>query len=173
MSNVVLIGYMGVGKSTIGIEIAKIFSKDFIDTDALIEEKESKSISEIFNLFGERHFRKLEERLLIHSQFHNHVISTGGGMPCFDNNVMRLKEIGTTIYLKISPENLADRLWVGRKKRPLISQIETVEDLVDFIRTKLEEREEYYLQADFVIDVNGKASCEVVDEIGTVVKKIN
>ena len=172
MSNIVLIGFMGVGKSTVGMQLAEILGMSYIDTDQMIEEMESKTISEIFSEEGESHFRYLESSLIKNSNFQNSVISVGGGMPCFNDNLEGLKKIGTTIYLKISAKNLAERLWVGRKKRPLIKDVKSIDELEAYISSLLDEREKYYSLADILLDVNGQASCEILQELSIIVKNL-
>ncbi len=171
MNNIVLIGFMGAGKSTVGKALAARFEFNFVDADEAIEKEEQRSISEIFSQDGETHFRQLEADF-IKNQFHNVVLATGGGMPCHHENIDRLKTIGTTIYLQASPENLAQRLWLERKRRPLIKTIESVEELVEFINIKLTDRALFYEKADVVVEVGNKASCEVVDELFTLIKNL-
>lgn len=164
-SNIVLIGFMGVGKSTIGKQLAETLTMDFLDTDILIEERMEMTIPEIFNKYGETHFRNLESELIHTLKVKNTILSAGGGMPCFGENLSKLKQIGMTVYLKISPDKLAERLWVVRKKRPLIAGLNSVKELTNFIESKLKLREKFYDQADKVMDINGKASCEILEDL--------
>jgi shikimate kinase len=173
MNNVILIGLSGVGKTTIGKEIANRLSLSFVDTDELIEQREGKSIQQIFEIFGEDYFRKLERRLLISQKFKNSVVSVGGGMPCFHQNMDRLTQMGRTIYLQISPEKLSERLWLVRKKRPLLKNVKTIEELTCFTSEQLDAREVFYKQAEYTLNINDKASCEITEELYTLLEKLN
>lgn len=172
MNNIILVGLMGVGKSAIGKELAARLSMDFLDTDELIENNEGISISEIFEKYGEAHFRQLEADLIRNIKVRNTVISVGGGLPVHDSNMEKLAELGTRIYLQISEDKLASRLWVVRKKRPLLKDIKTLPDLESYLENQLKSREKYYFKADFVLNVNDKASCEIVEELSNIVKNL-
>ncbi|CAG5080291.1 shikimate kinase [Parvicella tangerina] len=172
-TNVILIGLMGVGKSSIAKELADRLSFNVLDTDERIEFEQGKTINEIFAEHGEDHFRQLESRLLRDLKISNTVISTGGGMPVYNANMGYLNELGFTVYLKISPENLSGRLWVMRRKRPLLKSVENIEQLQELLSCQLRQRETYYLSADHVLDVNNKASCEIVDDLMGFIKNLN
>lgn len=144
MMRIILIGFMGSGKTTLGKKIANKLNVPFIDSDREIEAHYNKSISEIFVEFGESHFREIESEYIdaldLRDDF---VLATGGGMPCFGDNMDRLNQLGPTFYLKRSPKELAHRLKNAKSKRPLIEGLEETE-LLEFIEDKLELREEYY-----------------------------
>lgn len=151
MKRVILIGFMGAGKSTLGKKIANKMDLPFIDSDSMIEEKYQKSIGEIFSEYGESHFRTLESDFI--SSLENKdefVLATGGGMPCFGKNMELLNELGTTFYLERSPKELANRLFNAKSRRPLIDGMEQ-EELVTFIEDKLSVREEYYKTAKVIL----------------------
>lgn len=149
-----LIGFMGCGKSTIGIALAKQMGLEFIDLDKYIEKKDAKSIQQIFEQNGELDFRKKEKIALLEvCKKNNIVISTGGGTPCFFKNLQTIQKKGKTIYLKMEAKELKERLVNQQTQRPLISN-KSDEELQSFINTTLLEREEFYNQADFI--VNGK-----------------
>lgn len=151
---VFLIGFMGSGKSTIGIALAKRMGFDFLDLDKYIEKKEAKSIQQIFEKQGELVFRKKEKIALLEvCKKNNIVIATGGGTPCFFENMEIIKAKGKSIYLKIEEEELKERLVNQQTQRPLISN-KSDEELQNFINSTLLEREDFYNQADFII--NGK-----------------
>jgi shikimate kinase len=146
-----LVGFMGSGKSTLGKRLSKKISYDFIDMDEAIELEEGMTVSEIFELKGESHFRGLETRFLESlDSTSNFVIATGGGAPCFADNMRLMNEKGVTVYLKLTPANLSSRLENARSIRPLIAAIPP-EELTDYIRERLAEREKYYNQARCVI----------------------
>lgn len=143
---------MGSGKSTVGKGLAKALNLSFIDMDDYIEERNFKSIPQIFAEDGEATFRKLEQKALEElSVFNNVVIATGGGAPCFFDNIDVIKRTGKSIYLKGSPRIIADRLRHSKIERPLIKG-KTEEELVAFIDETLHKREEWYNQADIVLE---------------------
>jgi shikimate kinase len=163
-----LIGFMGVGKTTIGKQIAAFNKVVFIDTDSQIEKETSKSIKEIFETDGEIAFRKLETDT-IRSINRKAIIACGGGLPAHNNNIEYLKHKGTVIYLKASTETLIKRL--EKNKRPLISKL-TNDKLLEFIRKILKEREETYKQADYTIETDNKTVKEVLREINSLLLTI-
>ena len=165
-----LIGFMGVGKTTIGKQIAALNKVIFIDTDSQIEKETSKSIKEIFETDGEIAFRKLETDT-IRSINRKAIIACGGGLPAHNNNIEYLKHKGTVIYLKASTETLIKRLEKNKNKRPLISKL-TNDKLLEFIRKILKEREETYKQADYTIETDNKTVKEVLREINSLLLTI-
>lgn len=166
---IVLIGYMGSGKSTIGQQLAKSLNYNFIDLDQAIENEEEQSISEIFSKKGEIYFRKKERKVLetILAATSNIVLATGGGTPCFGNNMgfMESVEDSTTIYLKTSNEVLTERLFNEKKKRPLIAHLESKKLLNDFIRKHLFERSFYYNKSAIKIQSENMPINELVEEL--------
>ncbi|HHS48357.1 MAG TPA: shikimate kinase [Desulfurella acetivorans] len=139
--NLILIGFMGSGKTSIGKLISKQFNYEFIDTDALIEKKMKMPIKKIFRTFGEYFFRKLERYVLINTNPKKpFVLATGGGMPCFKNNIDIMKKKGTIIYLKIPKKRL---FKTDNKNRPLFN---------DKAQILLNKRKNCYAKADFTIE---------------------
>ena len=137
---------MGAGKSTVGIKLAGRMNYRFIDIDSFIEEKEQMSIPDIFQKKGEAYFRQLEHDTILEiSELNeNLIVSTGGGAPCFMDNMALLKSTGLTIYLKLDPQIIFHRLTHAQKKnRPLIEN-KSPEELKQFIMDKLNEREPVY-----------------------------
>lgn len=167
--NIVLIGYMGSGKSSTAQILAKKLNAKWLDLDTIIAEKEKKSITELFRTKGEIYFRKLEATSLqeILAQKNNAVISIGGGTPCYGNNLKFIQETPNTviIYLNTSIDTLTERLFKERKSRPLIAHLQTKEALNDFIRKHLFERSFFYNQADMQVKNDGKSPEETADEI--------
>jgi shikimate kinase len=151
--NIILIGFMGVGKTTLGKKLANTLGYAFVDTDQWIENKENNSVATIFGVHGEAYFREKERQLLDELPKENTVISTGGGLPCEPGNIERLKRLGYTIYLERPPKELAVRLRQGKTKRPLIADL-SIEELLDFITEKLAQREIYYRQCDYIAPRN-------------------
>lgn len=148
---IILIGYMGSGKTTLGKKLALELKVPFIDSDAEIEKLYQKTIPAIFAEEGESAFREKESAFINSLQKESSfVLSTGGGMPCFNNNMVALNDLGTTIYLKNTSENLAERLLIARNERPLI-QGKSKEELIQFINENIEKREPFYNQATLVL----------------------
>lgn len=142
-----LVGFMGCGKSYTGRKIAPILGYQYVDMDKAIEVQESMSIKEIFEQKGEAYFRNLEHQYLLDLDINqNMVISTGGGVPCFFNNMEIMNAKGITIYLNRSKSVVIPRLLQGAHKRPLIQNMDE-ETLNTFYDSKLAERVPFYEQA--------------------------
>jgi shikimate kinase len=147
-----LIGFMGSGKTTLGRKLAARMQYEFIDLDHKLEQQVELSIAEYFSFFGEDSFRKKEAEVLKKTAYpENAVISTGGGLPCFFDNMDWMKANGKVVYLKLPPKTLADRLENGKEERPLL-QDKHGEELIAFIEQKLGEREKFYAQANIIAD---------------------
>jgi len=169
--NVILIGYMGSGKSSVGKKLSEVLNYEYLDLDGYIEQCEGKSITELFKTKGEIYFRKVESHYLkeIISMKSKTIISLGGGTPCYGNNMDLIKNSNntTSIYLKTSIANLSDRLFLEKEKRPLISHLKDKEELKEFIGKHLFERSAYYNQSDKIINTDQKSLDEVVQTIVT------
>lgn len=167
--NIILIGFMGSGKTTNGRRLARKLNMDFIDTDSLIEEKNKISIEEIFKRYGEKYFRKLEnETILSLSNCKSKVISTGGGIILNHRNIDILKENGIVILLESSVDNICNNLKNSYKKRPLIQKKNWKED----VRILMKERKELYENsADITVNVDGKKHNQIVNEICCIIKE--
>lgn len=153
MERIFLVGYMGAGKTTVGQMLARRKKLSFVDLDRYIEGRYRKSIPLLFEEKGEEAFREIERRMLAEvSAFEDVVISTGGGTPCYRDNMETMKKAGTTVYLKAPVEELALRIEKSFNVRPMV-QGKTGEELCAFIRTNLAQRELFYNQADFTWDV--------------------
>ncbi|MEI6754824.1 MAG: shikimate kinase [Paludibacter sp.] len=148
MNRIFLIGYMGSGKTTIGKLLAEQLNFTFVDMDTHIEEKHFKSVSQIFAELGEEQFRLLEQQCLHEvSEFEKVVIATGGGAPCFFDNMEYMNQHGLTVYINISVEQLAIRLENSRaNKRPLLANRKG-DELKTFIAEGLAKRESFYKKA--------------------------
>jgi len=148
-----LVGYMGAGKTTIGNLLAEKFNWSFLDIDCFIENRYHKTITAIFEEKGESGFREIEQRALQEiCGFEKVVVSTGGGLPCFFDNMDLMNRKGKTIYLRASIEELIKRIDYNKQKRPLIKE-KSSEELHDFVETSLKKRETFYNQAALIIDV--------------------
>ena len=152
MRRIILIGYMGAGKTTLGKILARSLNLEFIDLDWYIENRFHQSVSQLFATRGEEGFRKIEQNMLHEvAEFEDVVISAGGGTPCFFDNMEYMNQQGVTVYLKATPETLRTHLRMGKQKRPLIAQ-KNDEELDAFIRESLDKRESYYNQARLIFD---------------------
>lgn len=141
-----LIGFMGCGKSTIGRKLAEALSYDFLDLDTLIESQQKKSISDIFKQQGEEDFRRIENAALQSTKNMNRVvIATGGGTPCFHDNIDWINKAGTSVYLKCAIDTLHQRL-INSIDRPLV-QGKTTAELRTYIQQTLRSRRAFYQQA--------------------------
>lgn len=151
-----LIGFMGSGKTTTGKKLASRLNWEFIDLDEFIEEDKGMPVAEIFETQGEDWFRTVEaEALRTVAKADNTVISTGGGTPCFYENMEFMLQNGLTVYLRMTPESLARRLARSSAGRPLLKGIDK-EELETYIRTKLAEREPWYSMAEIKTDTAGR-----------------
>lgn len=162
MRSIILIGFMGAGKTTIGKELAKS-GLDFLDTDGYIEECEQMTVSRIFSEKGEEYFRRAETQALNQLQKENRqfVISCGGGMPLREENRKLLRKLGMVVYLRVQPETVLARLK-GDTTRPLLQG----EDSNQRVRSLMNEREVHYKSAaDTIIDVDGREPQELAEEI--------
>ncbi|WP_286966676.1 shikimate kinase [Flavobacterium sp. UBA4854] len=167
MKKIVLLGYMGCGKSTIAQNLSKITNIPFLDLDKCIEERTNLSINEIFEKHGEVHFRKLEHQMFVEllESSDNNIIGLGGGTPCYANNHELLKgDDVTSIYLKASIDTLYNRLVHNKSKRPLIANMNE-EEMKEFIAKHLFDRSYYYNQAKHKVSVDDKSVEETVQDI--------
>lgn len=146
-----LIGFMGVGKTTLGKKLARSLNVEFIDSDEALEVKFGCSIADFFEKNGEDTFRKEEQIWLNELTNETRIIATGGGMPCFFDNMDVLNEKGVTIYLKRPAKELYQRLINAKAQRPLVKELGE-EELLQFIEKKLVEREQYYHQARYILN---------------------
>jgi shikimate kinase len=151
-TRIFLIGFMGSGKSTLGAKLARQIGYDFVDMDQLIEETAGMTVPVIFNDFGEKVFRKWEHDIILElNQRDKVVISTGGGAPCHSDLISIMNKNGTTVYIKLTPEALTNRLLNSKTERPLIKG-KSEQELLDFIHVKLDERNQYYDQATYTVE---------------------
>ena len=163
-----LIGFMGSGKSHIGKQLAQLLDYLFIDTDHLLENTEGSSVAQIFETRGEVAFRQLESDTLKGlSKWDNIVVATGGGAPCFHDNMTYINSSGISIYLKTDPNLLLQRLLPESEKRPLLRG-RSEADLLAFIESKVSERTAFYGQADIIISQNSNEQ-NVAQEILTAI----
>ncbi len=161
ISNIVLVGFMGTGKTSVGIKLAETLGMNFIDTDDIIEKDCKMSISDIFALYGEEHFRDLESAVVEKvCNLNRYVIATGGGIVKREMNVKRLKATGMMFCLSASPEIILQRTS-GYNHRPLLQ----VENPISHIKRMLNERQPFYACADYSIDTSDLNVDQVVEKI--------
>ncbi|MFD1629439.1 shikimate kinase [Pseudopedobacter beijingensis] len=147
-----LVGYMGCGKTRMGKKLSAKLNRPFIDLDVLIETTQQASIPDIFVQKGENHFREIERDTLQQSAIaEDAIVSTGGGAPCFFDNMEWMNNNGITIFIDPPEKVLADRLIAAKTERPLIKG-KSKEELLEFIKEKLKERRPFYEQARIKLD---------------------
>lgn len=165
MKNIYLIGLPGCGKTTIGVGLSDRFSADFLDLDTLIEFKEGRDIPLIFAENGEDYFRTLERQALLSIDGNNKVIATGGGAPCFFDNMDMINKNGLSVYLKISKDELFNRLHgKGASDRPLLAG-KSDDALKKELKDKLLYREQFYNRADIVVEGDNLSVHDVYNAI--------
>ena len=154
MIRIILIGYMGAGKTTVGKALAKALNVSFYDLDWYIETRMRRTVKQIFDQEGEEEFRRIEHNMLHEvAEFENVVLSCGGGTPCFYDNIDYMNAQGQVVYLKASPEVLYEHLKMGKGVRPLLLN-KTPEEVRQFIVEQLAYREQFYSKARYTLDIN-------------------
>jgi shikimate kinase len=170
MKNIYLIGMPSSGKSTLGRQLAKRLDYQFVDMDELIVNQELSSISDIFKYKGEDYFRKVESKVLKGIKPNQKlIIATGGGVPCFFNNMDFIKTNGISIFLNVSPEDLLKRIQKSDgNNRPLIDKKKSNEVLLNELKERYENRLKFYEQADIQIDgsIDVEQILWLLEEIG-------
>jgi shikimate kinase len=147
-----LTGFMGCGKTTLAKKLSARLGYELVDLDHEIEKQAGKSVGEYFALHGESAFRELESQTLKTFPYQqNSIIATGGGTPCYFDNIDWMNLNGLTVYIEMSPTALAKRLENGKAKRPLLKDLDE-QGIVDFITQKLEERNPFYRKASLVVN---------------------
>lgn len=150
MIRIFLIGYMGSGKTTLGKALSVNLGCTFIDLDWFIEERYHKTIGQLFVEYGENGFREIEKKTLNEvSEFEDVIISTGGGTPCFFNNMECMTNSGETVFLDVTIDTLFNRLKIGKAKRPLLAD-KNNDELKAFIKNGLDKRMPYYTKAKYI-----------------------
>ncbi|MBQ4295421.1 MAG: shikimate kinase [Prevotella sp.] len=163
MVRIIIIGYMGAGKTTVGKALSRELGIPFYDLDWYIESRMRKTVPQIFAQKGEEGFRIIEHNMLHEvAEFEDVIISCGGGTPCFFDNMEYLNSQGETIYLKATPEVLHKHLRMGKTIRPLLLD-KSPEEMLLFIREQLQHREPFYLKARHTLDVNLLDSYEKIN----------
>lgn len=154
MTRIILIGYMGAGKTTVGKALAKALGVPFYDLDWYIETRMRRTVKQIFDQQGEEGFRRIEHNMLHEvAEFENVVVSCGGGTPCFFDNIDYMNSQAQVVYLKATPDVLYQHLQMGRSVRPLLLN-KTPEEVRTFIEQQLAYREQFYSKAHYTLDVS-------------------
>ena len=154
MVRIILIGYMGAGKTTIGKALAKELNVPFYDLDWYITSRMRKTVGQIFEERGEAGFREIEKNMLHEvAEFEDVIISCGGGTPCFFDNIDYMNQQAPVVYLKVEPETLCMHLKMSKNDRPLLRG-KSEEELITFIREQLKQREPFYTKARYTLDVS-------------------
>ena len=154
MTRIILIGYMGSGKTTVGRQLALALGISFYDLDWYIEMRFHRTVAQLFAERGENGFREMERNMLHEvAEFEDVVLSCGGGTPCFFDNMAYMNSMAETVYLKANPEVLAMHLKMGKVERPLIKG-KSENELLEYIRESLQYRESFYTQAKHILDVS-------------------
>ena len=167
LTRIYLVGYMGVGKSTIAQKLADQERLKYFDVDDSIQERTRMDIKDIFARYGEKLFREIETNaLMATSNYENVIVAAGGGLPCFNKNMDWMKSQGIVLYLKMEPLQLHKRLISERHKRPLIAA-KSEGELKKYITDHLNRRKLFYEQADHILDAN-----QSIDNIVAAIQKI-
>lgn len=161
-----LVGYAGSGKSTLAKRLSRRLQLKMIDTDKRVEKFEGATIADIFYYQGEEYFREAERRALESIESEGDVIvATGGGLPTWSDNMAWMREHGVVVYLRRSAEQILSRLSdYGREKRPMFRG-KSDEELIEFMREQMAERERYYSEADITIECTALSDDDVVEKI--------
>ena len=174
MRSITLIGYMCVGKTTIGKALAQRLGCTFYDLDWYIEERFHSKVSEIFARDGEDKFRDLERRMLHEVvEFENVVVACGGGTPCFFDNIDYMNTCSTTVYLRATADTILEHLSISRGKRPLLEG-KTVEELNRYVRKQLSDREPCYMKAKYIQEISPLNDFDKINNIAEqIITKLN
>ena len=154
MKRIIIIRYMGSGKTTVGHALSQELGLPFYDLDWYIETRMHRTVKQIFDEKGEEGFRKIEHNLLHEvAEFEDVIISCGGGTPCFFDNIDYINRQGETVYLKCTTDVLYKHLKMGKTVRPLLLN-KTPDEVKTFIEAQLKQREPFYAKAKHIVDVS-------------------
>jgi shikimate kinase len=165
---IILLGYMGCGKSTVGRLLAKNLALPFVDMDDYLSKTHGSTMPNLFLKHGEMGFRKLEKRALkdLLTSTEVSVLSLGGGTPCYADNMQSvIQSTPHTFYLSPTISTLCDRLYFERDHRPMISHLTSEEKMQEFIAKHIFERKQFYEQANYLLNIQDETPQELVDQI--------
>lgn len=172
MNRIILIGYMGAGKTTVGKALAQELGLSFYDLDWYIEERFRKTVPQLFTEKGEAGFREIEQRMLHEvAEFEDVIISAGGGTPCFFDNIDYMNQQAKTIYLKACPDVLFQHLKMGKTERPLLKG-KSEEEVKLFIQESLDKREPFYQKAQYTLNVDLLESYEKIKDSVRLIREL-
>lgn len=163
--HVILVGFMGAGKTTVGKLLAETIGVPFIDSDEWIADKEQATVSVVFAIKGEAYFRQLEKAFLdqlAHEQ--PAIVAVGGGLPCFGDNMLKLKELGLVVYINTSLQTLTQRLKNDRQNRPILAAVKD-DELFRYAEDLISERKVFYKMAQLIVPNESNKPKEVVEKI--------
>ncbi len=169
-----VVGYMGCGKSSLGRRLAKRLGYAFVDTDKRVEEIEGAEVGDIFLYEGEEHFRNMERKVLegVIAAGENAVVSTGGGLPIWRDNMATMNAAGVTLYLRRPAEQIARRLTpYGRWKRPKLRGLND-QQLVEFMTRNMSEREPFYAQSKITLEGAGLDDDALIEQLLSKLRRI-
>lgn len=169
MKNIILLGYMGAGKTSVGKVMAKKTGMEFYDLDWYIEERFRRKVADLFAQKGEDGFRDIEHRMLHEvAEFENVVLALGGGTPCFFDNMDYANRCGITVFLDASPETIVRHLSISHTVRPLLRDYHG-DALIAHIQQQIAQRMPFYSKAQYRVDVNCLDSFAKIDELTTTI----
>lgn len=173
MTRILLIGFMAAGKTTLGKALARDLGLQFIDLDHYIENRYCCTVSQLFANRGEEAFRQIERNILHEvAEFEDVIISTGGGTPCFFDNMEYMNAQGITVFLEASADVIYTRLTIARTQRPLVAN-KTADELRQYIAEMLERRTPYYTRAHHTFCANRlENTCQVEESVKLFKKEI-
>lgn len=174
MKPIFILGYMCSGKSTVGRKLATQIGLQYIDLDSFIQDRFRKTVSDMFANEGEDVFRIRESKMLAElADFEDIVLAVGGGTPCFFDNMQLMNEKGTTIFINLAAEGLSKRVKKASKKRPLLQNIQSDDELLNKINEHLQERMRYYSMANYTVDITEDEPIDsVIDKIKLIIKNL-
>ena len=167
-----LVGYAGCGKSSLGKRLARRLEGKYVDTDKLVERSVGATVADIFYYEGEEYFRRAEREVLegLIEEGFDGVVATGGGLATWRDNAERMNAVGTTVYLRRSPEQILSRMSdYGREKRPMFRG-KSDEELLQFMTSHMAEREPHYLKAQLVVECDTMSDDAAVEYIANSIK---
>jgi shikimate kinase len=160
-----LLGYMGCGKSTFGPKLSMALQIPFHDLDDVFEERYKISINNFFIKYGEEYFRKIESALLRELSIQDdYILATGGGTPCFNENMEFMRSHGITVYMQLSPDELSQRLKASPKKRPVLRNFKQ-DNFMNHLNEHLKERGKFYRQSQLIVDGKNPDPEEIAETI--------
>jgi len=161
-----LIGFMASGKTFLGKKLSEALECDFFDLDLLIESQMEMSIPRIFEKLGQEIFRQKESEILKQKFTNNFcIVSTGGGTPCFFDNMEYMNQKGTTIFLDVDIDILIRRLWKEKENRPLLNQIESKLELKKLIQDLMEKRRSYYSKSKYTFKISHENEVKIFETL--------